>query len=401
MIKKIKVSQLKPGIFIHDFQADWFKHPFVFGKKKVNDWEMVRKIKSYGIKEVLIDTTKGLDVVTKTSVDDLKKAFGTDEVFIEKEAPIIKNTSLSEEINKAKIIKQEAKTIIENLSNDIRLGKQIELSGVDEVVENMMESVYRNQDALLNLINIRKKHEYTFMHSVNVSVIMIAMAKTMNLEQNLVRDFGTGALMHDIGKSMISDVLINMARKFSSTEYKAMQKHVTFSKEILESIPGISAEIIDTAYEHHERMDGSGYPRGIKGDETSLGGRLAAIIDVYDALTTERSYSAPVDPRDAIREIFNLKGSKFDEELIHQFIKTIGIYPIGSVVTLESGLVGVVIESGRDSILQPVVRVFYDKRKGIHIIPRDLDVAKSIGNAHAIKYSESPAKWKIPELGLI
>jgi len=401
MIKKIKVNELKPGVFIHDFDASWIRHPFLFGSKKIRDWGTIKKIKNWGIKEVYIDTTKGLDIIKAPSVDELRAAFSADPDIVIEKPEFVKKVSLHQELQKAKIIKKEAKKIIQNLTNDLRLGKQIEVEQVGDVVDTMMESIFRNQDALLNLISIRKKDEYTFMHSVNVSVIMIALCKALKMDQDEIREFGVGAMMHDIGKSKIPIEIINKPGKLTDEEFTLMKRHSEFSRQILEETGGTSKSAVEIAHQHHERFDGTGYPQGLRGKKISLGGRIAAIVDVYDAITSKRSYSSGVEPNEAIKKIFEWSKFHFDEELVHQFIKSMGIYPVGTVVGLESGLLGLVIESGRESMLQPVVRIFYDTNKGIHITPRDLDISQGIGKAHSIKYSEPHNKWDVVELGLM
>jgi len=262
----------------------------------------------------------------------------------------------------------------------------------------MVDSIFRNQDALLNLLRIRKKDEYTFMHSINSGVIMITFCKALDMTKDAIREFGIGAMLHDIGKARIPMEIIAKPGKLNEKEYRLIKKHVQYSKGILEKNNNITGAALEIASQHHERMDGSGYPHGMPGDQISLAGKMAAVVDVYDAMTAQRSYSNGIEPHFAIKTLFELSKSKFDEELVHQFIRAMGIYPVGSIVALQSGLVGMVVESGRENALQPVVRVFYDSRKKVMLSPRDLDITLGIGNAHSIKNSLTASEWQALQL---
>jgi HD-GYP domain-containing protein (c-di-GMP phosphodiesterase class II) len=394
MIRKVKVEQLVPGIFIHDFDASWIKHPFVFGRKKVRDWQTIHGIKESGIHHVFIDTTKGLDIVEKPSIQDLQAAFQSQMKIMQELPAKPKKVSLREELKHAEHIKDDARIIISKMMRDIQKGKTIEVSRVSDVVEQMVDSIFRNQDALLNLLRIRQKDEYTFMHSINAGVIMINFCKALDMTKDAIREFGIGAMLHDIGKARIPMEIIAKPGKLDEKEYRLIKKHVQYSKGILENTSNIPVSALEIASQHHERMDGSGYPQGISGDQISMAGRMAAIVDVYDAMTAQRSYSNGIEPHFAIKTLFELSKSKFDEDLIHQFIRAMGIYPVGSIVSLQSGLVGMVVESGCENALQPVVRVFYDSRKKVMLSPRDLDITQGIGNAHSIKYSLTASEWQ-------
>lgn len=394
MIKKVKVEQIIPGVFIHDFDASWIKHPFLFSRKKVRDWQTIHRIKESGIHHVFIDTTKGLDIVERPSIKDLQAAFQTQLKIIPELPAKPEKVSLREELKRAGKIKEDARNIISKVMQDIQKGKSVEISQVSNIVEQMIDSVFRNQDALINMLRIRNKDEYTFMHSVNVSVIMINFCKALDMPKDVIREFGIGAMLHDVGKARIPTRIIAKQGKLDEKEYRLIKKHVQYSKIILENTSNIPASALEIAEQHHERMDGSGYPKGISGDQISKAGRMAAIVDVYDAMTAQRSYSKGIEPHFAIKTLFELSKSKFDEELAHQFIRTMGIFPVGSIVFLYSGLVGMVVESGRENALQPVVRVFYDSRKKVSLSPRDLDISQGIGNAHSIKYSLTASEWQ-------
>jgi putative nucleotidyltransferase with HDIG domain len=396
MIKKVNIDQLKPGLYISDFNCDWLNHPFLNNSLFIRNTQQIDRIREYGIREVYIDTNRGRDVddaptaaeAVKTVRRQLSNTFNTRPEF-EKPEP------LRNELKRAQRIKQEAYSIVQRFSDDIRLGKQLRLDGVEDVVDKMLDSVSRNKDALLSLINIRKKDQYTYMHSVSVGVLMIAFCKALGMSQDEIRKYGLGALMHDVGKMMIPLELINKPGKLTEEEYELMKRHVTYSYEILSENDQIPKEAIQIAYEHHERRDGVGYPRGLSDEAISRGGMMTAIVDVYDAITSVRSYSDGVEPIEALRKLFEWSKFHFDEDLVHKFIKTMGIYPVGSMVRLANNQLAVVVETGRETLLKPVVRVIYDIRRQIELSPRDVDLSAGMTEAHQILSSEPPSRWKL------
>ncbi len=396
MIKKVPINKLKPGVFVSDLNVDWLHHPFLNGSVFLKNEQMISKIKGYGIKEVYIDTERGLDVDdAPTAEEALRKSRNQLNRSINTKPEFEKPEPFRLELPKARKIKEDAISIVQKFSEDIRLGKQLQLDGVDELVDNMVDSISRNKDALLSLVTIRKKDQYTFMHSVSAGVLMIAFCKSLQMSQDEIKTYGVGALMHDIGKMAIPVEMINKPGKLTDEEFELMKQHATFSRDILLETGDIAEEVIQIAYQHHERIDGKGYPNGLKDGEISRGGLMTAIVDVYDAITSVRSYSNGVEPIEALRKLFEWSKFHFDEELVHKFIKTMGIYPVGSLVRLANDQLGVVVETGRESLLKPIVRVVYDIRRKIALSPRDVDLAIGMTEAHQILSSEPPSRWKI------
>lgn len=404
MIKKVKVEQLRPGIYIHSFNINWFKHPFLGNKKLIKDYQAIEKIRKSGVQEVLIDTTKGLDVYEsrQSKREELLRAFESDHDYMFNLAPLISiQVPIGEEIDKAREIKKEARQIIEKISRDVTLGEKIQVEEVNHVIDHILGSLSRNKDAMLSLINIRSRDEYTYMHSVNVGILVTAFCKSLGMDDDKIKRYGSGALLHDIGKTNISMQLLNKPAALSHDEYDEMRKHVEYGREILSRSNDISCETIEITYQHHERLDGSGYPLGLRGDAIGQGGRLAAIVDVYDAITAERAYSGKTSPAIALKKLYEWSHIHFDAGLVQSFIRFMGIYPVGSLVQLESGFLGIVVESGRENIMRPTVRLIYDRKHNMRIAPRDLNLSEGIGEIHQIKSSEDPRKWNIDPLDFI
>jgi len=397
MIKKINVQQLKPGMFVHDMNCGWMEHPFLTGTLKVKSDKDIEKIVGNGIHEVYIDTAKGLDVVDAPTENEVKAELEHQMMNMAQKAKPVASASLREELEKSREVHSEANKIVRNIMHDVRLGKQIELEQIDPMVEQMTASILRNKDALLSLCRIKNKDDYTFLHSVSVGALLISFAHGLNLGRDTIRLLGVGGILHDIGKTKVPDEILNKPGKLTEEEFLIMKSHVVHSRDILAETPGIAQASLDVAAQHHERFDGSGYPLGLKGPEMSVYGQMASIVDVYDAITSDRCYHKGMEPTEALRKMFEWSKFHFNPELIHTFVRTIGIYPVGTLVMLESGKIGVVIEQHEKDLTRPVVRAVFDSRKSYYITPEDIDLSKPLGRGGGDKIvsHESPAKWGI------
>lgn len=400
MIKRINTKQLKPGMFIDDMNCGWLRHPFLTNKITISDDEMIERIVKHGIRDVYIDTDKGLEVKDAPSKDEVNKEIQLemDKVAESKPDPV-QQVPIKDELKKAREIKKEAKKTIHNIMDDVKFGKQIETVKVESVVSKMVESIFRNQDALLSMGRLKKVDEYTYMHSMTVGILMIAFGKHLGYEKNILQDIGIGAMMHDIGKMQIPQELLVNDKKLDDYEYEIIKKHVVYSRSILEKTEGIPASSIQIAAQHHERIDGSGYPEGLKGEEISTLGRAAAIADVYDAMTSKRNYQRRFDPTEVLRKLFEWSEHFYDKQMVQQFIRCVGIYPVGTLVRLESGMLAVVLQHGEESLLQPIVKVVYNSEKNRYIKPDIIDLSKD--DKDKILSHEPSDQWGIePELHL-
>lgn len=397
MIKKVKVQQLKPGMYIHDMNCGWLEHPFVSGTLKIKNEQEIAKIVGSGIREVYIDTERGLDVADAPTAQEARAEVEKEMIEVAQKAKPVDTASLHEELAKAQKVHSEANRIVHGLLQDARLGKQLELEQVDPVVEQMTSSIFRNRDALLSLCKIKTKDDYTFLHSVSIGALLISFARALDMDRKLIQLLGVGGMLHDIGKMKVPDEILNKPGKLSDEEFAIMKSHVVHSRNILSETPGIAQASIDVAAQHHERFDGSGYPLGLKGSEMSVYGQMASIVDVYDAITSDRCYHKGMEPTVALRKMFEWSKFHFNPELVHAFVRTIGIYPVGTLVMLESGRIGIVTEQREQSLVQPLVRVVFNAKRGYYIKPEDVDLSKPLGagGADRIVSHESPAKWGI------
>lgn len=394
MIKQIRVDQLKPGMFIHDLNCGWLDHPFLTNAFHVRDMATVDKIIKIGIRELYIDTIKGADVwaaPTQSEVNaDLERRL---QEIAERntDKPII--VDLKDEAARARRLQGEANKLVRNMMDDVRLGQQVEIERVEPLVEGMVDSIFRNQDALLPLARLKNHDDYTFQHSVSVCALLVAFGRGMKLEKAVIREMALGGLLHDVGKARIPDRILNKPGKLSEDEFGHMQHHVDEGVLLLQQSPGISEIALKVTAEHHERYDGSGYPGGLVEKNISLYGQMASIVDVYDAITSERVYHKGMAPTQALKKLLEWSSHHFDPKLVQAFIRSIGIYPSGSLVMLDSKRLGVVVEQNEDKLLEPVIRVFYHAGQQHYIPPEMIDLSKF--QQDRIASFESFEKWKI------
>lgn len=393
MKKKVSVKQLKQGMYIADLDASWFEHNFLANQFEINDDKTLQKLSKSGLRHVYIDTRKGIDIddaPTQTEVQD-SLAVQTNEIA-EEFGHLDKQVPVAAELNRAREIYTEAHGLMQNLMGDVRLGKQVSVEQIEPISEKMIESAFRNKDALISLSRIKNKDQYTFMHSVSVAGLMITFSRALGFDMDTIRQVAIGCLLHDIGKMKTPNEILNKPGKLSDEEFTIMKSHVVYSRELLEGKPGITQASLDVAAQHHERVDGTGYPLGLKGDEISTVGQMSTIVDVYDALTSIRVYKSAWEPSVALKKLLEWSSSHFDSMQVKQFIRCLGIYPVGTLVELDSGLVGIVIEQGEIDLLKPRLRIIYSARKKRLIPVRELDLTKT---DDFIRQAVSPQVYQI------
>lgn len=378
MIKRISVDDLTVGMYIHDFQCSWFSHPFLTNRLFVSDENLLNKVLDSEVKYVAIDTELGVDVQESfPSSDSYPPSSGKINCRTTKKPLISHALELADERARACRLHKAAHHVVQNFMGGVRLGGQVDIERIEPTLEGMLDSIFRNQNALLPLSRLRSHDTYTFEHSVNVCVLMLAFGRTIGLDKEVVKEVGLGALLHDAGKARIPDSILNKPDKLNQVELDYMHAHVALGLEALSSAPRVSHIALSVVGEHHERYDGYGYPNGLRGSEISLYGRMAAIVDVYDALSSDRTYHKAIEPARALKQLVTMSDTHFDRELVHEFIRVIGIYPTGSLVKLRSGKLGVVVEQNKFNLLEPVVRVFFSAHRNHYIYPELVDISKS------------------------
>ncbi|MDZ4384500.1 MAG: HD-GYP domain-containing protein, partial [Nitrospirota bacterium] len=292
--KRIPVHKLTVGMFAEELDRPWLDTPFFFHKKKIKRQEDIDEFIRYGIKTVLINTDKGLDCKEESILNPHERAHLVDIPSVPQILPSKPQDSdpvaLNDELPRAKEIKTNVTNAVKNVFNDVRMGKAIAINEVKVQVNTMVDSVFRNRDALLCLTNLKDYDNYTFLHSVNVGILAVSFGRHLGLSKDQLENIGLGGLLHDIGKTQIPESILNKPGKFSEEEYTIMKRHVSLGAEILSKHDHIPQEAALVTSQHHERSNGTGYPQGLYGDKISLFGQIASMSDVYEAMTCDRVY---------------------------------------------------------------------------------------------------------------
>ncbi|HSX84954.1 MAG TPA: HD-GYP domain-containing protein [Cellvibrio sp.] len=393
MLIRITIQDLRLGMYIQELCGSWMEHPFWRSRFLLTQQNDLKTLIASGIQEVWIDTGKGLDVEqSATARTDEEVDQETEYLLREADKPLFaKTSSMADEVRHAMHLCNTAKQSVVDMFSTARMGKAIEVGQALNLVEDIANSASRHPHALISLARLKNVDEYTYMHSVAVCGLMIALARQLNMSEEQVREAGLAGLLHDVGKIAISNQILNKPGKLTDTEFAVMKTHPERGLRILQKSDSVSPAVLDVCLHHHEKIDGTGYPHGLRGDGISILARMGAVSDVYDAITSDRPYKKGWLPAEAIRKMAEWSKGHFDDTVFQAFVKTVGIYPIGSLVRLTSGRLGVVIEQNPDSLLMPRVKVFFSTKSRVQIAPAVVDLARQ--QEEKIEGRESAETW--------
>ena len=392
MLKKISIEHVRLGMHLQAFCGAWLDHPFWRTKFVLTDPKDITLIRESQISEIWIDLSKGLDIEPG---EELGNEEATSAADIPPPPPeSLAKTSFNDEVKRAAKICARGKEAVVLMFQEARMGKAIEAEAAAPLVEEISNSIMRNPGALISLARLKTSDDYTYMHSVAVCALMIALSRQLGLDDAQTRDAGMAGLLHDLGKALMPHEVLSKPGKLTDAEFDLIKTHPEEGHKLLLAGQGISDMVKDVCLHHHEKLDGSGYPKGLQGNDISLFAKMGAVCDVYDAITSNRPYKVGWDPAESIKRMAEWKGH-FDPQVFQAFVKSLGIYPIGSFVRLESGKLGVVVEQGEQSLLKPKVRVFFSSKSQAYIKPETIDLARS---AEKIAGREDAEKWGIKDV---
>lgn len=400
MLKKIEVNQLKLGMHLKEFCGSWMEHPFWRTAFVITDPNDIEAVLASSIKEVWIDCDKGLDVADgETAVSEAES-----EAQVEAELKLVSDekrqvapVSAEVEIERATKICQQAKQAVVSMFEEARMGNTVDVGGAKLLVEEISDSVSRNPGALISLARLKTIDDYTYMHSVAVCAMMVALAKQLGLDEMQTRSAGLSGLLHDLGKALMPMDVLNKPGKLTDAEFSIIKSHPVEGHKMLLGGVNVDPMVLDVCLHHHEKTDGSGYPKGLKGDEISLFAKMGAVCDVYDAITSNRPYKMGWDPAESLRKMAEWSNGHFDPKVFQAFVKSMGIYPVGSLVRLSSGRIGVVMEQTGKSLTTPCVKVFFSTKSNMRIMPQLVNLS-SPDTTERIAGREDPAKWNFSDL---
>ena len=400
MLKKIAVGQLMVGMHLKEFFGSWMEHPFWRNGFVITDVKDISTILASSIKEVWIDSAMGLDI----SAGEVALTEAESDAQVEEEMQQVANVqramspvSTAVELERATKICSQAKQAVISMFQEARMGKAVDVGGAQKLVEEITDSVSRNPGALISLARLKTVDDYTYMHSVAVCAMMVALSKQLGQDAEQIRVAGLAGLMHDLGKAMMPMEVLNKPGKLTDAEFSIIKTHPQEGHRLLLTGQNVDAVVLDVCLHHHEKTDGSGYPKGLKDSDISVFAKMGAVCDVYDAITSNRPYKVGWDPAESLRKMAEWSNGHFDGKVFQAFVKSLGIYPIGSLVRLTSGRLGVVIDQTGKSLTMPVVKVFFSTKSNMRIMPVIIDLSQPSTNER-IASREDPAKWKFADL---
>jgi HD-GYP domain-containing protein (c-di-GMP phosphodiesterase class II) len=380
MHKKISSSQLRVGMHLQALGGAWTQHPFWRSHFLIKDQATIDQIIGSGIAEVWIDVAKGIDVEVAIAepdplpVPEAPPPGDPPPRLLVPAAALPAKVSLQEEMHRAASVCMRSRKAVLNMFNEARLGKAVDARDCLPLVEEISGSVMRNPGALVSLARLKTHDDYSYMHSVAVCALMVSLARQLGM-----------------------DDVLNKPGKLTDPEFRQMRDHPQKGYEMLREAGTAGEAVMDVVLHHHERMDGKGYPHGLAGEQISQLARMGAVCDVYDAITSNRPYKQPWDPSEALARMVTWAPAHLDPMLVQSFVKALGIYPIGSLVRLQSGRLAVVVEQNTESLVSPSVRVFFSTKSNLPIPPELIDLA-SPGCSDRIVARESNKTWGFKDL---
>lgn len=377
-------------MYLHALDGNWLDHPFWRNGFLISDERTLRKVRESGVQHAFIDVVKGADA----------PAAAPEPARVTQPAPPppppkIERVSLAEEVQYAAKLRARSAQAMRDLHSEARMGKAIDAGECSSLVDDVAESIERHPDAFRSLARLKTADEYTYMHSVAVCALMVSLGREIGLDEEQCREAGLAGMLHDLGKALMPQEILNKPGKLTPEEFDIIKTHPRRGYELLAGAKNIPGGVLDVCLHHHERVDGTGYPDKLAADGITRFARMGAICDVYDAVTSDRPYKAGWDPAQALTQMASWQGH-FDRDMFKSFIRCIGIYPTGSLVRMRSGKLAVVLEQSAGALTRPKVKLFFSTRSNEPIRHEVLDLASD--GRDQIEGPEPPEKWRFSYL---
>ncbi len=391
-VKRITIDQVRLGMYIREIGGLWANHPFwrnAFLLESRKDYLLIKKSQ---IDYVLIDTSRGLDIKQLLTDPDISDADDID--VIDTGVIVVAQVTAEQEHARATRVLADGKDAVISMFNEARMGRAIKTEDALPLVEKIASTINSNGAVLLGLSRLKTADDYTYMHSLAVCALMVALAKEKGLTGDEVRQAGMAGLLHDIGKMAVSAAILKKAGPLTDEEFIMVKNHPAAGHQMLIGCRDVSDVVLDVCLHHHEKTDGSGYPHKLRAEQISLYAKMAAVCDVYDAITSDRPYKNGWPPGESIKRMMAWSNGHFDKRILVEFIRTVGIYPVGSFVRMASGHLAVVIDANRQALLKPCVKLFFSIKSNTYIPMEIVDLSRTTVRNKIVSH-EDPHKWGI------
>lgn len=391
------MDALEVGMYISEVSNAWVPDNNFARKGWVKSPKVIEQIIKLGVTDIYIDVEKGKGTDAGEDQESiiLKQKKEIDALVAKPYHRPSPQVEFDEEYELAKQIQVEAHELVAKVMQDAKMGKPIEVGPAEETAGAVIQSLEKNQNALLCLTHLRCKDRYLLEHSFNVSVLMGVLASSVGIRDEALQTLVSGALLHDVGKIKVDDAVLHKPGQLENHEWEEMKRHVTYGEAILGPISGLATEVLDIVAHHHERLDGSGYPRGLNEEQLPMHSRMAAVADVYDAVTADRVYHRGMPPSTALKKMLEWADERhLDKTCVFQFIRCLGVYPAGALVLLNNKRIAVVETVNTVAMDKPIVRVVYDTESQSEVEPYLVDLEAKTGKV-SIEKAVDPAQTNL------
>lgn len=371
---KLPADSLEIGMLVTRLDRPWTEVPLLLQGLKIKDPDDIDLLRKHCL-YVYIEIEKAFWLESGLGTLQTKTYPGLRE-----------QEDIRKVLPKAKFTFEQSKLHVEDVLNNISNGEQIDLDASRKVIQQCVNSIEKNANALLWLTQIKQQDEYTAEHCLRVGILAIAFGQFLGLNNKELELLGLCGMLHDVGKIKVPDDILNKPGRLSRIEFDIMKEHTTLGKSILSEQAGADKLIIDAAHYHHERIDGKGYPENLNASYLHKYIRMISIVDVYDAITSSRSYKDSSPAFDALKILFSERDMHFDRELTEAFIRMVGIYPPGTLVEMKNGEIGIVVSANPNARLRPKVELVMTREHKLRP-PYVIDLAKDTLDNEGVIYS--------------
>ncbi|MBI2311844.1 MAG: DUF3391 domain-containing protein [Betaproteobacteria bacterium] len=388
--EKVYVEDLKPGMFVYELDRPWLDTPFLIQGFLIQSEEQIEQLGKH-CEFVYVDPVKSTRAAYPQRVRPVAAATAEApaprSVIPGKRVIYEDKTTVTQELHEAKPVRNLVSELVGSIREDIRKGEVLDRKRLADAVAAMVDSIIRNPNALMLLTKLKEKDAAAYGYSIDVAICLLAFGRHLGFSKDNLEFLGLGGLLLDIGKVRVPEELLTKRTALTPAEHKVLKNHVQHGVDILKGSPGIATEVLEMVATHHEREDGSGFPRGLKGDEIGIYGKMAAIVDCYEDLTVERPFAPAMSPHVALQLLHQWRGRFFEEFLVDEFVHCIGLYPAGSLVELNTGEVAVIMAHNPKNRLKPKVLLILDPKKTPYPTNTmvDLDAPGSLSESREIR----------------